>query len=595
MSGYVYKKPPEKWVIAARKADFAGIGARLGLDQVTVRLLVNRGLSTEEEMRAYLYDGESHMHDPLLMKDMDKAAGLVGTAAARGAKIVVAADYDADGIFSGELLYEALSALGAQVTVMTPHRVTDGYGLNERIVREASAAGAELLVTCDNGVSSFDAIELAGQLGLTCVVTDHHEITYEEKDGERICRLPRAAAVVDPHREDCGYPFSDLCGCGVALKMVQLLYGRAGLTVPDLFFEYAAIATVADVMPLTGENRIIVREGLRRFKNGTSTGLAALLRAAGLDAERLSAYSIGFGIGPRFNAAGRLESVDPAIALLRERDEAEAERLALYLCELNEKRKTLTEEAVDKAVELVEGSDIVYDKVLLVVLPDCHESIAGIVAGRLRERYGKPAFVFAVTEGCLKGSGRSIPAYHMHRALTRCSDLILRFGGHSQATGLSVDPARIEALRRALNAGCGLTEEDFAVKVVIDVPMPLQYITEKLIGELDLLEPVGGGNERPLFAEKHFSILSAALIGKNRNVLKMRVQNSAGCRMDALMFGNVDGFIADVCERFGADQWERALRRNANDIDVALAYIPAVNEYMGMRSIQINVHNYLIN
>ncbi len=595
MSDYIYRKPAEKWVIAARKADFDGLGRIFGLDPVTVRLMVNRGMDSEAAIRSYLYDGEAQMHDPALMKDLPNAADIVEAAIAEGKAITVAADYDSDGIFSGELLYEALTALGGKVSVRTPHRVYDGYGLNERIVRETAAEGCGLLITCDNGISSFDAIILAKQLGLTCIVTDHHEVPYEDVDGERVYRLPEADAVVDPHRIDCPYPYKNLCGCGVALKLVQLLYSRRRMTLPDIFFEYAAIATVADVMPLTGENRIIVREGLRRFKDGTSVGLSSLLAAASLDRARLSSQNIGFVIGPRFNAAGRLDSVDPAISLLRARDLDTADRFAVVLGSLNDTRKNMTEDALAQAIDLIERSELAFDRVLLVLLRDCHESIAGIVAGRLRERYGKPAFVFTQTETCLKGSGRSIPAYHMYGALTAHRELLLRFGGHAQAAGLSLAPDKLDELRRALNADCGLTDDDLKVKVVIDATMPLEYITEKLVDELALLEPVGGGNDRPLFAERHFSLRSAVLIGKNRNVLKMRVENSAGCCMDALIFAGVDGFISEVCERFGQEEWQKAQLREANSIDVALAYIPAVNEYMGKRTLQIIVQNYMMN
>lgn len=595
MTQYTYKKPEENWVIAAKKADFFALAETFGLDPVTIRLLVNRGVSTEEAIRAYLYDGEAQMHDPALMKDLVKAADIVGEAAAAGRKIVVSADYDSDGIFSGELLFEALTALGGRVSVKTPHRVNDGYGLNERIVREAADEGASVLLTCDNGISSFEAVELAAKLGLTCVVTDHHEVPYEEKDGKKTYFIPDAAAVVDPHQADCDYPYKDLCGCGVALKLVQLLYRRADMKVPDIFYEYAAIATVADVMPLTGENRVIVREGLRRFKNGTSVGLDALIKAASLDVARLTSMNIGFGIGPRFNVAGRLGSVDPAISLLRTDDAEEAESLAALLNNMNETRKEMTDEALEQAVRLIESSDTVNDRVMLVRLRDCHESIAGIVAGRLRERYNRPAFVFTETESCLKGSGRSIPAYHMYSELTAHRDLLLRYGGHAQAAGLSLDFDRFDDLRRALNDDCTLTQEDMKVRVVIDAAMPLEYITEKLVGELELLEPVGRGNEKPLFAEKHFSVRSAALIGKNRNVLKLRVQNRAGCCMDALLFSGVDAFVDDVCARFGEEEWQKALLRETNAIDLALSYVPAVNEYMGRRTLQIQIQNYMLN
>ena len=580
----------------AKKADFYGLAAKFGLDPVTVRLMVNRGINTEEAIEAFLHADESSMYDPALMKDLPKAADIILETIASGDSIAIAADYDADGIFSGELLCEMITILGGRASIKTSDRVSEGYGLNRRMIDEAKAEGASLVLTCDNGIAAFDAVEYAGSLGITCIITDHHEVPYDiGDDGQKLYKVPAAAAIVNPKQTDCPYPFKGLCGCGVAFKLASYLFAKQGIEMPSAFYAYTAIATVADVMSLEGENRIIVRKGLSILQNTTHVGLSALIRAAGVEDKTISSFTIGFIISPCINAAGRLESTSAAFKLLQCQNYPEAYELAMHLKELNDSRKLLTEEGFKSATELIEGSSLINDDIILVTLDDCHESIAGIIAGRLRERYGKPVFVFVKTDFGYKGSGRSIPAYHMYEGLNACKEHIMQFGGHAAAAGLSILPENIAPLRKALNESSHLTEDDFATPVRIDVPMPIGYISEKLIEELNLLEPFGTGNPKPLFGETSFKIRNATLIGKNRNFLKFSVENSAGTIMDALLFNDALLFAQEAAEIYGADEWKKALCGRENKIDVMLAYYPGVNEFMGARSLQIVISHFAFN
>lgn len=585
----------EKWFVENKKADFISLGNKLGLDPVTIRLLVNRGASSEEEIRDYLFSDKNDLHDPALMKDVEKAADFIAHIRSEGKSVVIASDYDVDGIFSGELLYEALCMLGIDANVKTPDRVSEGYGLNARIINEAVQEGAGLLITCDNGISSFDAALLAKEKGLPLIITDHHEIPFDEEDGERTYRVPEALAVINPKQPSCGYPFKGLCGCGVAFKLVSYIFEKEGLTIPDVFYEYAAIATIADVMDLTGENRIIVKEGLKTISRTKNKGLSSLISCCSIEDKAISAYHIGFILGPCFNAAGRLSTVDIAYDLLREKDQKKAVGYAEALRALNEKRKLMTEEGAAQAMSIIEERALDKNKIILVRLHGCHESIVGIIAGRLKEKYNKPSLVFTDAGDCLKGSGRSIDGYHMYEALCECRDLLERFGGHALAAGLSIAPDSFEPLSACLNKNCTLSDEDMQPKVTIDMPMPLGYINEKLIDELSLLEPVGKSNPRPVFAEKNLSVLGAVLIGKNKNILKLRVGNKAGAEMDALLFRDAENFINEATAAYGAGEWEKALSRRKNLIDLSVCYYPSVNEYMGVKTLQITISHYRFN
>ena len=490
----------ERWRVYGKKADFNRIAQTFHISPVTARIIRNRDVDGEDAIRRYLYGTVEDLYDPLLMKDMGKAADLVEEAVRNGVKIAISSDFDVDGIFSGMILLEGILRIGGEASVYTPDRVKEGYGLNDRIVEEAHSEGYGMILTCDNGIAAAEPILRAKELGMTVVVTDHHEVPYTlEESGERRYHLPAADAVVDHKQEDCPYPFKKLCGAGVTYKLIQILYERFGVEREELYrlLEYAAIATVADVMDLEGENRIIVREGLRRLGATKNLGLQALMEVNGMDPKHLTAYHIGFIIGPCFNAAGRLETVKMAFDLLKAKTREEATARAETLKELNDSRKNMTQKGVEQAVELIEQSPWKQDKILLVRLHGCHESLVGIIAGRIREKYYKPVFVFTDAEEGIKGSGRSIEGYHMFDGLMQCQDLLERFGGHAMAAGLSLKEENLEPLRKRLNDACTLTQEELTPLVQIDVPMPLSYITEELIEEFKLLEPFGKGNTKP--------------------------------------------------------------------------------------------------
>lgn len=585
----------ERWRVYGKKADFNRIAQTFHISPVTARIIRNRDVDGEDAIRRYLYGTVEDLYDPLLMKDMGKAADLVEEAVRNGVKIAISSDFDVDGIFSGMILLEGILRIGGEASVYTPDRVKEGYGLNDRIVEEAHSEGYGMILTCDNGIAAAEPILRAKELGMTVVVTDHHEVPYTlEESGERRYHLPAADAVVDHKQEDCPYPFKKLCGAGVTYKLIQILYERFGVEREELYrlLEYAAIATVADVMDLEGENRIIVREGLRRLGETRNLGLQALMEVNGMDPKHLTAYHIGFIIGPCFNAAGRLETVKMAFDLLKAKTREEAAARAETLKELNDSRKNMTQKGVEQAVEVIEQSPWKQDKILLVRLHGCHESLVGIIAGRIREKYYKPVFVFTDAEEGIKGSGRSIEGYHMFDGLMQCQDLLERFGGHAMAAGLSLKEENLEPLRKRLNDACTLTQEELTPLVQIDVPMPLSYITEELIEEFKLLEPFGKGNTKPIFAQQHFQIAKGSIIGKNKNVMKFQVIGQDNTAMEALYFGDLDDLIQLIKTEYGEEQFERMMEGRRNDVDLAFTYYPSVNEFRGRRSLQIVIQNY---
>lgn len=585
----------ERWRVYGKKADFNRIAQTFHISPVTARIIRNRDVDGEDAIRRYLYGTVEDLYDPRRMKDMGKAADLVEEAVRNGVKIAISSDFDVDGIFSGMILLEGILRIGGEASVYTPDRVKEGYGLNDRIVEEAHSEGYGMILTCDNGIAAAEPILRAKELGMTVVVTDHHEVPYTlEESGERRYHLPAADAVVDHKQEDCPYPFKKLCGAGVTYKLIQILYERFGVEREELYrlLEYAAIATVADVMDLEGENRIIVREGLRRLGETRNLGLQALMEVNGIDPKHLTAYHIGFIIGPCFNAAGRLETVKMAFDLLKAKTREEAAARAETLKELNDSRKNMTQKGVEQAVEVIEQSPWKQDKILLVRLHGCHESLVGIIAGRIREKYYKPVFVFTDAEEGIKGSGRSIEGYHMFDGLMQCQDLLERFGGHAMAAGLSLKEENLEPLRKRLNDACTLTQEELTPLVQIDVPMPLSYITEELIEEFKLLEPFGKGNTKPIFAQQHFQIAKGSIIGKNKNVMKFQVIGQDNTAMEALYFGDLDDLIQLIKTEYGEEQFERMMEGRRNDVDLAFTYYPSVNEFRGRRSLQIVIQNY---
>lgn len=569
----------EKWFVMRKGAPFQEIADKFHIHPILARIIRNRDVIGDKAIEQYLYGTIADLHDGMLMKDMDKAVDILMEKIRENKKIRIIGDYDIDGINSTYILLEGLKHLGADVDSDIPDRMKDGYGLNRMLIDRAFDADVDTIITCDNGIAAREEIAYGKRLGMTIVVTDHHEVPYEEDGAMKRYLIPQADAVVDPKREDCEYPFKELCGAGVAYKLVEALFEATGNDIEDVDYlmENVAIATVGDVMDLVGENRIFVKQGLEMLKRTKNLGLKALIECTGVDVNRLSAYHIGFVIGPCLNASGRLDTAKRALELLSARTKREADVLAGDLKALNDNRKDMTLQAVEDAILQIEETALKDDKVLVVYLPECHESLAGIVAGRVRERYHKPAFVLTKAESGLKGSGRSIETYHMYEGLNGCKHLLTKFGGHKLAAGLSLEEENLEYLRQELNENSGLTEEDFIPKVSIDMQMPLRYVNEELVDQLELLEPFGKGNTKPMFVEKDLEIISSRILGKNRNVLKMQVRDKEGITMDAMYFGDVERFT-DYFQTKGST--------------AAFTFYPTVNEYQGRKSMQIVIQNY---
>lgn len=567
------------WKVYAKKADFKKIGEQYHIDPVVARIIRNRDVVGEEELRQYLCGTREDLYDGILMKDMEKAVRILSDKIRNKAHIRIIGDYDVDGVSSIYILLDGLRKLGAKADYVVPHRIVDGYGINENLIQDAYDAGVDTIITCDNGIAAIEQIDYAKSLGLTVIVTDHHDIRFEENnDGEKEYILPKADAVVNPKQADCPYPFKGLCGAVVAFKLIECLFKQMGFRdngeeVLSRLFEMAAVATVGDVMDLQGENRIIVKEGLKLLNHTKILGLRSLMEVNGIGKGSLTAYHIGFVLGPCLNASGRLDSANRSLALLMAETKADADRLAGDLKAFNDERKNLTNRQVEEAVSLVETTDLKKDDVLVVYLPECHESIAGIIAGRLREKFYKPVLVLTDAEEGLKGSGRSIEGYNMFEKLLEVSDLMTKFGGHPMAAGVSLPEENLMEFRTRLNANAHLTEADLTPVEWIDVPMPVGYITEELIAQFDLLEPFGKGNEKPSFADKNLMISRIAVIGKSRNVLKMSLTDSTGYTVEAVQF-HVE---------------ENALSRWKCGDMVSVLYYPSVNEYNGKRTLQIVV------
>ena len=568
----------QRWFITMKKADFNRIGEKYHISPIVARLIRNRDIIGDDAIDFYLNGTIADLYDGMLMKDMDRAVEILAEKIREEMRIRVIGDYDIDGVNATYILQEGLSGLGADVDTDIPDRIKDGYGLNRMLIDRAIDDGVDTIVTCDNGIAAAEEIAYAKENGLTVVVTDHHEVPYIEMDGEKEYILPKADAVVDPHRPDCGYPFKGLCGAAVAYKLVEALCNVMQRDPEDMDYlmENVAIATVGDVMDLTGENRIFVKQGLEMLKRTQNPGLKALIECTGIDVDRLNAYHIGFVIGPCINASGRLDTAKRALELLNARTRRDAVMLAEDLKALNDSRKEMTERGVAEAVNLIETTSLKDDRVLVVYLPDCHESIAGIIAGRIRERYYRPVFVLTKAEDGVKGSGRSIEAYDMFAQMCRCRALFTKFGGHKLAAGLSLEEGNVQRFRETINALCDLTEEDLQEKVSIDMQLPFPYITEQLVQELELLEPFGKGNPKPLFAGKDLRVISPRIFGKNRNVLKCRLEDTQGNQMEAVYFGDV----------------EKCLKTMEEKKVMAFTYYPSVNEYMGRRTMQVTIVDY---
>ena len=584
----------ERWVLLRKGADFEAIGKKYQISPRLACLIRNRDVIGEEAVDRYLNGTISDLYDGMLMKDMDKAIDILKEKILEDKKIRVIGDYDIDGVNATYILLEGLERLGADVDSDIPDRISDGYGLNRHLVERAYEAGVDTLITCDNGIAAADEIAYGKEMGMTVIVTDHHEVPFDEHDGEKRYRIPPADAVMDPKQPDCLYPFKGLCGAAVAYKMMEALWESMGKDSADLddLIENVAIATIGDVMDLDDENRIFVKEGLQMLRRTKNPGLKALIECTGIDKNSLNSYHIGFVLGPCINASGRLDTAKRALELLRAGTQKEADILAGDLKALNDSRKDMTEEAVKQAEEQVETTTISKDKVLVVYLPDCHESLVGIVAGRIRENYYKPVFVLTDAEEGVKGSGRSIDGYHMYEELNKCKELLTKFGGHRLAAGLSLPKENVGKFREMLNKNCTLTEEEMKEKVTIDMEMPFGCVTEGLVKELELLEPFGKGNTKPVFAARDVTLLGARILGKNRNVLKLQVQDVNGCRIEAMLFHHADDFLGKLEEQYGKTEVEALLKGRGRQIRISMTYYPDINEYMGKKTPQIVVTHY---
>ena len=569
----------EKWMVKNKSADFKAIAGHFGISEVTARLLVNRGLNDFEAMGCYLAPDISQLHDPQGMKDAGKAAGILAEKISEGKKIRIIGDYDVDGVVATYIFMETLLECGADVDYRIPERVRDGYGRNLRLVEEAAADGVDTILTCDHGIAAVEQVDFAKECGMCVVVTDHHELQEQ---------LPKADALVNPKQMDCSYPYKGLCGATVAYKVAELIYGACGKEKgsAEKFIAFAAIATVCDVMELTGENRTIVSLGLAALRSSTHCGIQALCAANGITGEALDTYRLGFVLGPCINATGRLETAERGVKLLLSKDGQEAQEIAEKLKELNEIRRDMTAKGVQAAVKIVEEKGEP-DRVLVVFLEDCHESLAGIIAGRLRERYNRPAIVLTRTEGGLKGSGRSTGQYSMFEKLTECREMLKQYGGHPMAAGLSLAEENYLPLVSQLNERCGLTEEDLTLKISIDAVLALTGLSFSLVEELNRLEPFGKGNEKPVFAERGLKLHRMTAIGKGRKMFRFLVEDAYGTQMDALYFGDGEVLEEEMIARYGEDVVRGLYGGVDMGVRMSVVYYPSINEYRDKRTLQI--------
>lgn len=568
----------EKWMVYNKKADFQKIGSEFGIDPVIARLIRNRDIQDMKEIRSYLYGTLAEIPSPWKMKDMERAVQILQKKITQKKKIRIIGDYDIDGVTATCILLKGLKRLNANVDTYIPDRVKDGYGMHEQLIDKALEDGIDTILTCDNGIAAAAEIEYAKKEGLTVIVTDHHDIPFRDTEDGRIWIIPKADAVVNPKQNDCLYPNKNICGAVVAWKLIWALYERLGIDSDEIwdFLELAAIATVGDVMDLQGENRIIVKEGLKKLSSTSFEGLKALICVNNLEGAEITAYHVGFVIGPCINASGRLDTAARSLELLLADNMEDAMKLADDLYDLNQSRKAMTEQGKGQAIQSIEENNLGKDRVLVVYLPDCHESLAGIIAGRIREAYNKPVFVLTKGSDGVKGSGRSIEAYSMYEELAKCSDLLMQFGGHPMAAGLSMEEKNVELFRRRLNDNCTLTEQDLIPKIMIDVPMPISYLSKKLTEQLKVLEPFGKGNSKPLFAQKNLRAVGIRVFGRNRNVAKMLLIDENGIKMDAVYFGEAQEFVDFV---------------QAHDT-ISVTYYPEINVFQGRENLQVVIKNY---
>ena len=582
----------EKWLLRNKKVDLKAMSEKYKISQLLCKLMVNRDIIDENIINSYINPVYKYLHSPKTMKDVVIAVDIIKRKIQENKKIRIIGDYDVDGIISVFILYTALKKCGANVDYEIPDRIKDGYGINENIVKVAYDEGVDTIITCDNGISAIDQIQYAKDLGLTVIVTDHHDVPFIEEDGVRTFLSSQADAIINPKQIECEYKFKSICGAGVAFKLMEALYEEIGMDKEECYklIEFVAIATVCDVVDLIDENRIFVKNGLEMLNNSKNIGINALKKACGLEDKEITAYHLGFVIGPCLNASGRLDSAKKGLELLLMEDDEEAEKLAQEIVDLNDARKNMTKEGVDRAINIIDSTDINNDKILVVYIPDIHESLAGIVAGRVKEQYNKPTIILTKSEEGVKGSARSIEEYNMFEGLLACKELLDKFGGHPMAAGLSLQEDKVDELRIALNNKCELTDEDLTRKIMIDSSLPLEYLNLHLIEELNVLEPFGKGNSKPVFGVRDAKITKAMLLGKDKNVLKLKLLTNNNITIDAMIFNDLENFESKIIEKYGNEELDNLYNKSNNNISMDFTFYPSINEWNGNKSIQIVVN-----
>lgn len=582
----------EKWLLRNKKVDLKAMSEKYKISQLLCKLMVNRDIIDENIINSYINPIYKYLHSPKTMKDVVFAVDIIKRKIQENKKIRIIGDYDVDGIISVFILYTALKKCGANVDYEIPDRIKDGYGINENIVKAAYDEGVDTIITCDNGISAIDQIQYAKDLGLTVIVTDHHDVPFIEEDGVRTFLSSQADAIINPKQIECEYKFKSICGAGVAFKLMEALYEEIGMDKEECYklIEFVAIATVCDVVDLIDENRIFVKNGLEMLNNSKNIGINALKKACGLEDKEITAYHLGFVIGPCLNASGRLDSAKKGLELLLMEDDEEAKNLAQEIVDLNDARKNMTKEGVDRAINIIDSTDINNDKILVVYIPDIHESLAGIVAGRVKEKYNKPTIILTKSEEGVKGSARSIEEYNMFEGLLACKELLDKFGGHPMAAGLSLQEDKVDELRKALNNKCELTDEDLTRKIMIDSSLPLEYLNLHLIEELNVLEPFGKGNSKPVFGVRDAKITKAILLGKDKNVLKLKLLTNNNITIDAMIFNDLENFESKIIEKYGNEELDNLYNKSNNNIPMDFTFYPSINEWNGNKSIQIVVN-----
>ncbi len=582
----------EKWLLRNKKVDLKAMSEKYKISQLLCKLMVNRDIIDENIINSYINPIYKYLHSPKTMKDVVFAVDIIKRKIQENKRIRIIGDYDVDGIISVFILYTALKKCGANVDYEIPDRIKDGYGINENIVKVAYDEGVDTIITCDNGISAIDQIQYAKDLGLTVIVTDHHDVPFIEEDGVRTFLSSQADAIINPKQIECEYKFKSICGAGVAFKLMEALYEEIGMDKEECYklIEFVAIATVCDVVDLIDENRIFVKNGLEMLNNSKNIGINALKKACGLEDKEITAYHLGFVIGPCLNASGRLDSAKKGLELLLMEDDEEAKNLAQEIVDLNDARKNMTKEGVDRAINIIDSTDINNDKILVVYIPDIHESLAGIVAGRVKEKYNKPTIILTKSEEGVKGSARSIEEYNMFEGLLACKELLDKFGGHPMAAGLSLQEDKVDELRKALNNKCELTDEDLTRKIMIDSSLPLEYLNLHLIEELNVLEPFGKGNAKPVFGVKDAKITKAMLLGKDKNVLKLKLLTNNNITIDAMIFNDLENFESKIIEKYGNEELDNLYNKSNNNIPMDFTFYPSINEWNGNKSIQIVVN-----